>query len=81
MLCPKLGLQIQVPIVGMAPFQSMEQLGPLAVFLGVQLYMGLDVARVQLKLDQGQFAALRNKVGGLHARGGAREVGRRRRGR
>ena len=51
-----------------SPFQSMEQLGPMAVFLGVQVYFGLDVARVRLKLDKDQFVALRNKVGRSIAR-------------
>jgi dolichyl-diphosphooligosaccharide--protein glycosyltransferase len=35
-------LAIQVPVVGMAPLKSLEQLGPFAVFLGYQLLMVLE---------------------------------------
>lgn len=34
---------LQVPIVGWAPLQSLEQLGPMAVFLGIQFLFAVEL--------------------------------------
>lgn len=53
---------IHVPPVGMTPFKSLEQLGPLGVFAGLQILEFIDVIRRKNKLDEEQTRALRIKV-------------------
>jgi len=49
---------LQIPIVGWAPLQSLEQLGPLAVYVGMQGFLVLDTIRVRRKLTDAQYVDL-----------------------
>lgn len=51
---------IQFPIVGLAPFRSMEQFMPLAVFFGLQLWAYVELSR--LSLSERAFEQYRQKV-------------------
>mmetsp|Transcript_24377 Transcript_24377/g.47951 ORF Transcript_24377/g.47951 Transcript_24377/m.47951 type:complete len:781 (+) Transcript_24377:52-2394(+) len=44
-------LAIQIPVVGLTPLKSLEQMMPLLVFLGLQLLEVCEVIRRQQKLD------------------------------
>jgi dolichyl-diphosphooligosaccharide--protein glycosyltransferase len=47
-----------VPIVGMAPIKSMEQAGPLLVFLGMQLISAIDCYRRHLRISDSSFRTI-----------------------
>merc|ERR1719162_1054014 len=49
---------IQVPVVGMQPLRSLEQIGPLLVFLGYQVLAFSDYKRWSLKLSRYDFVIL-----------------------
>jgi dolichyl-diphosphooligosaccharide--protein glycosyltransferase len=51
---------LQFPVVGWQPLESMEQLGPMAVFFGLQVFRFLEVSRV--KMDRSEFATYRAKI-------------------
>mmetsp|Transcript_30081 Transcript_30081/g.65623 ORF Transcript_30081/g.65623 Transcript_30081/m.65623 type:complete len:884 (-) Transcript_30081:222-2873(-) len=53
---------IQIPVVGLQPFRSMEQLGPLGVFLGYQVLAFCDARRRSAGMDAKEFAVFRIKV-------------------
>eukprot|EP00933_Yihiella_yeosuensis_P044935 TRINITY_DN40230_c0_g1_i1.p1 TRINITY_DN40230_c0_g1~~TRINITY_DN40230_c0_g1_i1.p1 ORF type:complete len:882 (-),score=156.38 TRINITY_DN40230_c0_g1_i1:129-2774(-) len=55
-------LAVQVPVVGMQPFKSMEQLGPLLVFFGYQVLYFCDLQRKAKSMDGWEFAKFRVKV-------------------
>lgn len=60
-------LATTVPVVGLTPIKSLEQMGPMAVFLGMQLIEYCEVQRRKKKLDFKGAWALRIKVFGLAA--------------
>jgi dolichyl-diphosphooligosaccharide--protein glycosyltransferase len=53
---------LQVQIVGWQPLQSAEQLGPMGVFLGMQVLFVLEKIRVQQKMTDAEFNAFRLKA-------------------
>ncbi|KAJ1478227.1 Oligosaccharyl transferase STT3 subunit-domain-containing protein, partial [Baffinella frigidus] len=55
----------RVPVVGMAPFKSLEQLGPFGVFLGIQLLEICEQQRKKKKLSMMEVQVLRMKVFGV----------------
>ena len=55
-------LDIQVPVVGLTPLKSLEQLGPCAVFLGYQVLQYCEYIKRQKKLSRAQTWQLRIKV-------------------
>jgi dolichyl-diphosphooligosaccharide---protein glycosyltransferase len=60
---------IQFPIVGLLPFQSMEQLGPLGVFLIMQFLYVFE--KFQTRFDQAKFQRHRNSIIAALVLGGA----------
>ena len=56
---------LRVPVVGMGPLKSMEQLGPLFVFLGMQLLEFCEIQRRSKNLSLTQLFVLRLKVFGV----------------
>jgi dolichyl-diphosphooligosaccharide--protein glycosyltransferase len=68
-------LATQVPVVGMTPLRSLEQLGPLLVFFGIQLVEYCEGVRRKKKLSTSQVWLLRLRVFGLAAIAGAMVVG------
>eukprot|EP00048_Salpingoeca_helianthica_P015016 m.224640 g.224640 ORF g.224640 m.224640 type:complete len:744 (+) comp16518_c0_seq1:2306-4537(+) len=60
---------IQFPIVGLLPFQSMEQLGPLGVFLIMQVLLAVDKFKPQI--DDKKFLRQRNNIIAALVLGGA----------
>ena len=61
---------VQVPIVGLAPIKSLEQLGPCAVFFGYQLLRYIDVTAEAKKMDASEKRNLFFKVAGVAATAG-----------
>ena len=55
-------LATRVPVVGMAPLKSLEQLGPAAVFFGFQLLAYCEYQRKKKKLNTVQAWKLRITV-------------------
>jgi len=55
-------IAIQIPVVGMQPFRSLEQLGPLGVFLGYQVLAYFDAQRRRRKMETEEFVRFRVKV-------------------
>jgi len=55
-------LAIQVPVVNLTPLRSLEQMGPLAVFLGMQLLEITEIIRERRKLSLKQTWILRIQV-------------------
>lgn len=45
-------LAVRVPVVGWTPLRSLEQIGPLLVFLGFQLIQFCEVVRIKRKLNR-----------------------------
>ncbi len=64
-------LATRVPVVGMAPLKSLEQLGPAGVFFGFQLLAFCESQRKKKKLSTMEAWKLRILVFGLAALGGA----------
>lgn len=62
---------IQVPIVGLAPLKSFEQLGPFGVFVGYQLLYYIDVRAIKEKMDADERKKLFFKVATMCAAAGA----------
>ena len=58
-------LAIQVPVVGWTPLKSLEQLGPLLVFLGMQVVEYCERVRTRDNLNKKQVWLLRVKIFGL----------------
>ncbi len=58
-------LAIQVPVVGMTPLKSLEQLGPAAVFIGYQLLAYCDYQKRKNNLTNIQTWKLRFVVFGI----------------
>ena len=56
-------LAIQVPVVGLTPLKSLEQLAPAAVFLGFQVLQYCEVVRKKKKLNRLQAWSLRIQIG------------------
>jgi dolichyl-diphosphooligosaccharide--protein glycosyltransferase len=52
----------QVPVVGWAPLKSLEQLGPLGVFIALQLMEFIEVQRRKRKMTTAEVMLLRLKV-------------------
>lgn len=50
---------LQVPVVGLQPLRSVEQLGPLGVFFGYQLLMFCDACRRSQQMTTPQFVKFR----------------------
>lgn len=63
-------LAVQVPVVGWTPLKSLEQLGPCAVFLGIQLVEYCERIRIKNKLSFGKAWLLRLRVFGMAAMAG-----------
>jgi dolichyl-diphosphooligosaccharide--protein glycosyltransferase len=57
-------LAIQIPVVGWTPLKSLEQLGPLVVFLGYQGLQVCEVIRKKYKMNRSQAFKLRFQLGG-----------------
>jgi len=55
-------LAVQIPVVGWTPLKSLEQIGPMGVFLGLQLLEFCRLARAHYDLEEAKFAAFRRKV-------------------
>jgi len=53
---------MQFPIVGTKPIQDMEQIGPLGVFLGIQVLEFCEIMRRKYKMDEEAFAAFRMRA-------------------
>jgi dolichyl-diphosphooligosaccharide--protein glycosyltransferase len=53
---------IQFPIVGLQPLKSMEQMGPLAVFFGLQVFELAEYLRKAWKISDKDFFRFRLKV-------------------
>ena len=64
-------LAIQVPVVGWAPLKSLEQLGPCAVFLGIQLLKVCEILKGGKELTRTEYMKLRFKVFVAAAVGGS----------
>eukprot|EP01065_Artemidia_motanka_P006859 TRINITY_DN1335_c0_g1_i1.p1 TRINITY_DN1335_c0_g1~~TRINITY_DN1335_c0_g1_i1.p1 ORF type:complete len:809 (+),score=257.85 TRINITY_DN1335_c0_g1_i1:107-2533(+) len=60
-------LAIQVPVVGMTPLKSLEQLGAFGVFALLQLLEVCEIQRRRKDLDPDELHALRKKVFGAAA--------------
>ncbi|CAE7235508.1 STT3A [Symbiodinium natans] len=56
------GLAVQIPVVGWTPLRSLEQTGPLLVFLYLQVLKCLSVWRRRSKLRDEEFRRLRFQV-------------------
>jgi len=56
-------LAIQVPVVGLTPLKSLEQLGPAVVFLGYQILQYCEIEKKRKKLSRSQTWFLRIQVG------------------
>lgn len=67
-------LATTVPVVGWTPLKSLEQLGPCAVFLGIQLVEYCERVRIKRKLSFGKAWFLRLRVFGMAAILGAAVV-------
>merc|ERR1719162_2820849 len=50
---------IQIPVVGMQPLRSLEQMGPLLVFLGYQVMAFCDMMRRRLNMTTMKFVSFR----------------------
>jgi len=55
-------LATTVPVVGWAPIKSLEQLGPMAMFLGYQALQFCEILRVRRKLSRKESFILRIRV-------------------
>merc|ERR1719261_646122 len=55
-------LAMQIPVVGWTPLRSLEQMGPLGVFLGYQVLAFCDNQRVSHGLTTKEFVIFRIKV-------------------
>ncbi|CAE7554327.1 STT3A [Symbiodinium sp. CCMP2456] len=55
-------LAVQIPVVGWTPLRSLEQAGPLLVFLLLQVLEGLSIWRRRSKLREEDFRRLRFQV-------------------
>jgi dolichyl-diphosphooligosaccharide--protein glycosyltransferase len=64
-------LAVQVPVVGWTPIRSLEQLGPLFVFFGIQFVEYCERVRTRDNLTRSQIWLLRVRIGGLAALVGA----------
>mmetsp|Transcript_24548 Transcript_24548/g.70471 ORF Transcript_24548/g.70471 Transcript_24548/m.70471 type:complete len:903 (+) Transcript_24548:58-2766(+) len=53
---------VQIPVVGWQPIRSLEQLGPLLVFLGYQVLAFCDHERRRKKMSTKEFVVFRIKV-------------------
>ncbi|CAE7204310.1 stt3 [Symbiodinium sp. CCMP2456] len=53
---------MQIPVVGLQPLRSVEQLGPLMVFMGFQVLAFCDFQRRRQKMQGMEFAIYRAKV-------------------
>eukprot|EP00439_Symbiodinium_sp_Y106_P003581 s3678_g1.t1 len=53
---------MQIPVVGLQPLRSVEQLGPLMVFMGFQVLAFCDFQRRRQKMQAIEFAIYRAKV-------------------
>merc|ERR1719238_638914 len=53
---------IQIPVVGWTPLRSLEQIGPLGVFLGYQVLAFCDAQRVARRMDTQEFVKFRIKT-------------------
>lgn len=53
---------VQVPVVGWQPLRSLEQMGPLLVFLGYQVLAFCDAVRRRRKTSSREFVIFRIKV-------------------
>eukprot|EP00929_Paragymnodinium_shiwhaense_P063637 TRINITY_DN3179_c0_g1_i1.p1 TRINITY_DN3179_c0_g1~~TRINITY_DN3179_c0_g1_i1.p1 ORF type:complete len:896 (-),score=247.08 TRINITY_DN3179_c0_g1_i1:70-2757(-) len=53
---------MQIPVVGMQPLRSLEQMGPLLVFVGYQFLAFCDVVRRNKQMDGQEFVVFRIKV-------------------
>jgi len=53
---------IQIPVVGMQPLRSMEQMGPLLVFFGYQVLAFCDFQRRRKSMDKNEFIKYRIQV-------------------
>jgi len=53
---------MQIPVVGWTPLRSLEQLGPLLVFLGFQVLQVCDVVRRNRKMEAQEFVTFRIRV-------------------
>jgi len=53
---------IQIPVVGWQPIRSLEQIGPLLVFLGYQLLAFCDYVRRSKQMSQRDFVIFRVKM-------------------
>jgi len=53
---------MQIPVVGLQPLRSVEQLGPLMVFMGFQVLAFCDFQRRRQKMQAMEFAIYRAKV-------------------
>merc|ERR1719424_2790667 len=62
-------LAIQVPVVGMTPLRSLEQMGPLGVFFLLQIMAFCEAVRKRTEMSEKEFNAFRQKV--FIAAGGA----------
>ena len=60
-------LAIRVPVVGWAPIRSLEQLGPLFVFFGIQFVEYCERVRTRDNLSRSQTWLMRIRLGGLAA--------------
>lgn len=60
-------LAVQVPVVGWTPVRSLEQLGPLFVFFGIQFVEYCERVRTRDNLSRSQIWLLRVRIGGLAA--------------
>eukprot|EP00924_Labyrinthula_sp_SR-Ha-C_P005826 maker-scaffold_14-snap-gene-6.51-mRNA-1 protein AED:0.04 eAED:0.04 QI:0/0.33/0.42/1/0.66/0.57/7/762/737 len=56
---------VRVPVVGWTPFRSLEQIGPLLVFLGFQVLELIEIKRQKELLNIFQVAKLRIKYGAI----------------
>lgn len=52
----------QVPVVGMSPLKSLEQLGPLGVLVAFQLLEFIEIQRRKHKMNTAQVMILRLQV-------------------
>mmetsp|Transcript_108218 Transcript_108218/g.161910 ORF Transcript_108218/g.161910 Transcript_108218/m.161910 type:complete len:958 (-) Transcript_108218:55-2928(-) len=55
-------LAIQIPVVGWAPLKSLEQLGPCAIFLGMQLLKMCEMIKGDKTMTRTEYLKLRVKV-------------------
>eukprot|EP00931_Biecheleriopsis_adriatica_P098076 TRINITY_DN7198_c0_g1_i1.p1 TRINITY_DN7198_c0_g1~~TRINITY_DN7198_c0_g1_i1.p1 ORF type:complete len:878 (-),score=168.06 TRINITY_DN7198_c0_g1_i1:83-2716(-) len=53
---------VQIPVVGWTPLRSLEQIGPLGVFLGYQVLAFCDYQRKKQNMDTKQFVMFRIKA-------------------